>query len=103
MKSGDLVTCIDDIIFHANTMDVYKQWPAKGKDYVVREVRPAAAEGGILLEEIKNAPIYFPFMQGYLEPAFNPNRFVKKDEQLVETLQSRHSDFLERTKPVKYN
>jgi len=38
-----------------------------------------AAEGGILLEEVKNAPIFFNLYQGKLEPAFHRNRFRLKE------------------------
>ena len=48
--------------------------------YTIRSVRPAGAEGGVLLEEIKNDPIFFQAYQGKLEPAFKSNRFVPLDE-----------------------
>lgn len=81
MKVGMKVVCInDDFSMHPFISEHYKNLPKKDKTYTIRQVRPAGAEGGILLEEIKNPPIFFTLYQGKLEPAFNPKRFVPLDE-----------------------
>ena len=74
MRVGDKIICINGD-FHTEVAKFFQSLPVKDKEYIVRAVRPMAAEGGILLEEVKNAPIFFNLYQGKLEPAFNPNRF----------------------------
>ena len=77
---GQKIACIDDRYSNEATMQHFKQWIERDKTYTVRQVRPHGAEGGILLEEIKNPPCYFPQFGGNLEPAFNPRRFVAVEE-----------------------
>lgn len=80
-KVGMKVVCIDgDFSMHPMIFEHYQQLPSQDQVYTVRAVRPMGAEGGILLEEIKNAPVFFAHFQGKLEPAFHPRRFVPLDE-----------------------
>jgi hypothetical protein len=80
-KPGMKVVCIDDdFSMHPMISEHYKVLPKKDITYTIRQVRPAGAEGGILLDEIKNPPIFFTLYQGKLEPAFNPIRFAPLDE-----------------------
>ena len=80
-KVGQKIVCINgDFSMHPFISEHYKVLPVKDKTYTVRQVRPTGAEGGILLDEIKNPPIFFTLYQGKLEPAFNPKRFVPLDE-----------------------
>jgi hypothetical protein len=74
MRIGDKVVCINGD-FHPEIAKFFKALPVKDKEYIIRAVRPVAAEGGILLEGLKNDPIFFKLYQGKLEPAFHPNRF----------------------------
>jgi len=88
MKPGDRVICVNSD-FHPEITKFFQNLPVKDKEYIIRAVRPIAAEGGILLEEVKNTPIFFKLYQGKLEPAFHPNRFrmaepVKSMERVEE-------------------
>lgn len=88
MRVGDKVVCINGD-FHPEIAKHFQYLPEKDKEYIVRAVRPIAAEGGILLEGLKNKPIFFKLYQGNLEPAFHPNRFrlaepIKKLEKVEE-------------------
>ena len=80
-KPGQRVVCIDgDFSMHPMIFEHYSCLPKKDQIYTVRKIRPAGAEGGILLEEIKNDPIFFHAYQGKLEPAFKATRFAPLDE-----------------------
>lgn len=80
-KVGQKVVCIDgNFSMHPHINNHYQALPIENQIYTVRAVRPMGAEGGILLEELVNAPIYFELYQGKLEPAFNPKRFVSLEE-----------------------
>lgn len=76
-KKGDRVVCIDDRPSTLKTMARFRYWIVKDTIYTVREQRPEGAEGGILLEEAKNPPVYFEHFMGKLEPAYHPGRFRK--------------------------
>jgi hypothetical protein len=81
MKKADKVICIDDDFSMYSTIhEFYSHLPVKNEIYTIREVRPKAAEGGILLKEIRNKPIYNAQYMGNLEPAFHPRRFVPLEE-----------------------
>lgn len=77
---GQKVICIDDRYSNPQTMQHFKQWVERDKEYTIRKVRPQGAEGGVLLEEVVNPPCFFPQYGGKLEPAFHPKRFVPKEE-----------------------
>lgn len=78
---GDKVVCIDDSPSTPRTMLRFRYWIVKDSIYTVRDQRPQGAEGGILLEEIKNPPVYFEHFMGKLEPAYHPSRFRKATSQ----------------------
>lgn len=80
-KPGQKVVCINaDFSMYPMINEHYKALPKEKQTYTVREVRPMGAEGGILLEELKNNLVFFPHFGGKLEAAFNPKRFVPLDE-----------------------
>jgi hypothetical protein len=80
-KPGMKVVCIDgDFSMHPMIFEHYQSLPKQDQVYTIRKVRPMGAEGGVLLEEIKNDPVFFVHFQGKLEPAFHPRRFVPLDE-----------------------
>ena len=80
-KPGQKVVCVNaDFSMYPMIYEHYKALPKKNQTYTVREVRPMGAEGGILLEELKNDLVFFPHFGGKLEAAFNPNRFKPLDE-----------------------
>ena len=84
---GQTIICVDDRFSNEVTMAMFQHWIIRDEEYVVRAARPEGAEGGILLEEIKNEPVLVPHFGGKLEPAFHPKRFVAKDsasEAMVE-------------------
>lgn len=88
MKPGDRVVCVNGD-FHPEIAKYFQQLPIKDKEYTIRTVRPIGAEGGILLEEIKNKSIFFKMYQGNLEPAFHPNRFrVVEPTKEIERVES---------------
>jgi hypothetical protein len=83
-QRGEKVVCIDDSPSTATTMSKFETWPKEGEVYRVRDQRPSGAEGGVLLEELRNPPVYFAQVMGKLEPAFNPARFRRMEEQKSE-------------------
>lgn len=88
-KAGQKVRCVDDRFSNPKTMDMFENWVVRDEVYTVRVQRPAGAESGVLLEEIKNPPFFHPAYGGKLEPAFHPRRFVidedeMKSEEMVE-------------------
>lgn len=71
------VICIDDDFSMHPTIHLdYQELPVKNKIYNIREVRPPYAGSGVLLEEIKNKPVYFAQFNAYIEPAFAQRRFI---------------------------
>ena len=76
LSVGQKVVCIDDSPSTPETMINFVKWVKKDETYTIRSIRPAGAEGGILLDEVKNPPVHFPHFGGNLEPAFHPRRFV---------------------------
>jgi hypoxanthine phosphoribosyltransferase len=83
-KKGQKVVCIDDSRSTRKTMERFEEWIEKDRVYTIREQRPQGAEGGVLLEEVKNPPAYFPQVMGKIEPAFAPRRFREVDGEFAE-------------------
>lgn len=81
-KAGQKIRCVDDRYSNAKTMEVFKNWVTRDEVYTVRVQRPAGAESGVLLEEIRNPPFYNPNYGGKLEPAFHPKRFVIDEDEI---------------------
>lgn len=82
MKSRLL--CIDDSI-KADQIEfvcmVYPEWVKKGQHYTVRQVlENDGIVTGVLLEEVKNDPIFQQLLGRYQEPAFRMSRFVEVTE-----------------------
>jgi hypothetical protein len=86
MIKGQKVVCINDT-FSEFVKAVYKQLPAKGKTYTIREVflgREKIVKGGdsatvgLLLEELVNPPD--PFHVGKQELGFSSERFAPLEE-----------------------
>jgi len=79
MKAGDKVVCIDDLIkpeILPTVAKYYKQWVNKDGIYTVRDI--VDNDGivfGILLQELKNDPIYIDLIDKVQEPAFGMFRF----------------------------
>jgi len=95
-KPGQKVVCIDgDFSMYPFISDHYSALPIKGQTYVVREIRPMGAEGGILLEELKNDSVFFAHFGGKLEPAFNPKRFILLDSLESEEVEEAIEEVLE--------
>jgi len=82
MEVGDEVICINAVFSNPRIAQDFQELPVKDGKYIIRELRPANVSGGvtaILLEEIRNAPIYFQWLFGKAEPAFAASRFRKMD------------------------
>lgn len=82
MKSRLL--CIDDSI-KADQIEfvcmVYPEWVKKGQQYTVRQVlENDGIVTGVLLNEVKNEPIYKKLLGRNQEPAFRLSRFVEITE-----------------------
>jgi hypothetical protein len=75
MKIGSKVVCVNDKFDHPNTNNVYQQLPVTQKEYIIRSYKNTPQGPSVLLEEIKNAKIYFDEYMGELEPRFHANRF----------------------------
>lgn len=82
MKSR--LRCIDDSI-KGDQIEfvcmVYPQWVKNGEQYTVRQVlENDGIVTGVLLEEVRNEPIYQQLLGRYQEPAFRMSRFVEITE-----------------------
>jgi hypothetical protein len=84
MKVGQKVLCVDDSIKIGELFTVgkhYKQWIKSGNKYTIREILDNNdIVTGVLLEEVKNSPIYIKLIGREQEPAFRLNRFRELDE-----------------------
>jgi hypothetical protein len=83
-RKGQKVVCVNDRYSNMSTMKKFNQWIVRDEIYTVRQHRPEGAEGGVLLEEIVNPPMYVKVFGGSLEPAFHPSRFVPLNEEEME-------------------
>ena len=84
MKIGQEVICVDDSIKTGELFSVgshYQNWIKKGNKYTIRAILDNKdIVTGILLEEVKNKPIYIKLIDTVQEPAFRPNRFRELQE-----------------------
>lgn len=93
MRAGNKVVCYDDSK-PANADRDFTQWIVKDQEYTIRATSmDLSGNTGILLEEVRNKPIYFESLGGHAEPRFNIKRFreitdlvLAEGEELVETL-----------------
>jgi hypothetical protein len=82
-KVGQKIVCVDASP-NEKVANLYQEWVVKYKEYTVRR-----AEGSldgiqrILLEEVRNSPVFFPALGGKAEPGFAATRF-KTVESLLE-------------------
>ena len=83
MKPGQKIVCINGEV-HPVIKKLYKEFPILKGIYTVRCIRPLNAEGGILLNELRNTPVYLPHYGGYIEPAFAQERFRLCGEETFE-------------------
>jgi hypothetical protein len=67
----------------------YHNWVKKGKTYTVREVlQNDDIVHGVLLEEIRNEPIYIELIDKKQEPAFGMFRFRElEDDRMMESVE----------------
>lgn len=90
MKSR--LICIDDSI-KADQIEfvcmVYPEWVKKGQQYTVRQVlENDGIVTGVLLNEVKNDPIFQQLLGRYQEPAFRMSRFVEVEESEISVYSS---------------
>jgi len=84
--------CVDDGIkpeMMATICNYYHNWVKKGKTYTVREVlQNDDIVHGVLLEEIRNEPIYIELIDKKQEPAFGMFRFRElEDDRMMESVE----------------
>jgi hypothetical protein len=92
MKAGTKVMCVDDGIKPEMMVTIckyYHNWVKKGKTYTVREVlQNQDIVQGVLLEEIRNEPIYIELIDKKQEPAFGMFRFRElEDDRMMESVE----------------
>jgi hypothetical protein len=78
-KTGDKVVCIDARETHPEIMKHFTHWLTEGKIYKVRGTREFNGIQSVLLEGLKNPPMYNPELFGYCEPGYASVRFRKAD------------------------
>lgn len=98
MDVGDKVICINDSIDLDKMEEIKKDflmWVKKDNEYTIREfLDNDGIVTGVLLEEIRNFPVYFKLLGRAQEPAFATWRFRKierstsynsiSEEQIIE-------------------
>jgi hypothetical protein len=92
MKAGTKVMCVDDGIKQEMMVTIcnyYHNWVKKGKTYTVREVlQNDDIVHGVLLEEVRNEPIYIELIDKKQEPAFGMFRFRElEDDRMMESVE----------------
>ena len=79
MRQGSKIICVDDSIraeLMPTVIKYYKNWVIRNKVYTVREVvTNNGIVDGVLLNEIRNEPIYIELIDKKQEPAFGMFRF----------------------------
>lgn len=84
--------CIDDLIKPEMMVTIckyYSNWVKKGKTYTIRQVlQNDDIVHGVLLEEVRNEPIYIELIGRKQEPAFGMFRFRElEDERMMESVE----------------
>lgn len=92
MKVGAKVRCIDEAIKPNMLLTIskyYQNWVQNGKMYTVREVlQNDDIVHGVLLDEIRNEPIYIELIGKKQEPAFGMFRFREvQDDMMMESVE----------------
>lgn len=81
-KVGDRIVCIDASKNHPRIDIDFQQWIEEGNEYVVRATSlDLKGEQGILLNEVRNKPIFSTLLGGKFEPRFASIRFRKVEVQ----------------------
>jgi hypothetical protein len=75
MKVGDKVICVDSSLPHPEIAKHFDKWVEQDKTYIIRGKRLWYGEYSLLLEEIKNPPMYNPEIMGNCEPGYSIKRF----------------------------
>ena len=85
MQVGGKVICVNDKSNGRHMSDIHKNWVKEGDIYTVRRIEPSIdGRTRVLLEEIKNPPIYLSTLQGKAEPGFDGNRFKDYSDYVLE-------------------
>jgi len=84
--------CIDDLIkpeMMVTICNYYNNWVKKGKTYTIRQVlQNDDIVHGVLLEEVRNEPIYIELIGREQEPAFGMFRFRElEDDKMMESVE----------------
>lgn len=71
--------CINDV---KRSAEHFQNWVEVGQHYTLRDTRATLEAGttGMLFEELRNKPIFFPALGGFAEPGFDSKRFVRIDD-----------------------
>lgn len=88
MEVNNKVICVDDTIRPEMMLSVakyYSNWVVRDKVYTIREVlHNEGIVEGVLLNEIKNDPIYIDIIDKKQEPAFGMFRFKLFQDSFME-------------------
>ncbi len=92
MKEGAKILCIDDGIkpeMMVTICNYYNNWVKKGNTYTVRQIlQNDDIVHGVLLEEVRNEPIYIELIGRKQEPAFGMFRFREvEDNKMMESVE----------------
>lgn len=88
-KVGQEVYCIDTSDPH-NVRQYFQEWVQESTQYTVRRCE-GSMQGGtrVLLDELKNDPVFVPEIGGKAEQGFAGKRFVTKEQFLMgETMEA---------------
>ena len=79
-KLKDKIVCIDDAPPVQGWNHGFQEWPKLNREYTVKRCYQWNNTWGVLLEEIKNKPVFIPLLGGKAEPGFGIYRFRKIQE-----------------------
>jgi len=83
-KIGDIVVCVNDAKTNPRIDMDFQQWIKRDEKYTIRATSmDLNGQYGVLLEEIKNEPIYLKLLGGSFEPRFASNRFRKIEDDTL--------------------
>lgn len=91
-NTGSKIICVDDSIraeILPTVAKYYKNWVSRDKIYTIREVfQNEGIVEGVLLEEVRNKPIYIELIDKKQEPAFGLFRFRElQDDAMMESVE----------------
>jgi hypothetical protein len=92
MRRGSKVICVDDTIRPEMIVSIaqyYQNWVKNDRVYTIREIlQNEGIVEGVLLEEVKNDPIYIDLIDKKQEPAFGLFRFrVIEEDPMMESIE----------------